>query len=246
MAGDLGRTDEAGLAGRKLQNRGRQSVRSESRIKLQQRIDARRLRSEHKPRNNSRITADIVDSAAAGLSLVSNVQWVMIGIGEDALNRAHFAQPAGGDNFAHSLPLRMMPHHERFLDLASGTVTHVKQCFGFSRRQRNRFFAKNVLACLKCPHRPRHVQMVGQRIVDCVYGIIIEELPVAPVTARNVQRGGRGLRARRVTGGNRLYRAMFACLHGRDDFLGSDARDTQNSPPDRRHSLLPPYLSHPA
>ena len=85
----------------------------------------------------------------------------MIGISEDTLNRANMAQTSGRNNFAHSLPLRMMPHHERFLDLASGTVTHVKQCFGFGRCQRNRFFAKNVLACLKGPDRPRNVQMVG-------------------------------------------------------------------------------------
>ena len=60
----------------------------------------------------------------------------------------------------------MKAHHERFRDEPARTIARRDERLGLFRVERDRLLAQHVLARLERADRPRHMQLVGQRIVD--------------------------------------------------------------------------------
>ena len=100
---------------------------------------------------------------------------------ERAAHQMHVAQLAGADDLAGALPLRVVAHHEGFGD--EHVLGRRAQLLGFRGGDGDRLFAEHVLAGPRCRQGDRHVQMVGQRIVDRIDVRVGEQLLVGAVGA---------------------------------------------------------------
>ena len=72
--------------------------------------------------------------------------------------------------------------HENILDLA--------QLCGFFGRDGNRLLAQHVLAGLRCSERERHMEMIGQRIVDGLDLGVGQHLFIGAIGLGNTQFSG--------------------------------------------------------
>ena len=94
-------------------------------------------------------------------------------------------------------------------------VTRLDQLLGFRGGERDRLLAQHVLAGRRRLDRDRHVQMVGQRIVDRLDLGVLEQLRVRAVGAWDAQRlGGRpgALRSRDAIASTR--QCALCCIAG--------------------------------
>src|SRR5690606_22087474 len=103
-----------------------------------------RLLAEHHPRGHDQVTPDVHESAATPLRDAADVGGVVAVITEHAGVPAHVANCAGSTEFHHTPPLRVRPHHERFLDDDTRPVANGRQFARFSGVQANGFFAQDV------------------------------------------------------------------------------------------------------
>ena len=77
--------------------------------------------------------------------------------------------------------MRVAADHEGFADLDAGAGADGKQGLGFGDGEADGLFAEDVLAGFGGLDGPRHVHLVGQRIVDGVDVGVGEQLFVRPV-----------------------------------------------------------------
>ncbi len=103
------------------------------------------------------------------------------------VDRAQLADAALVEKLAHAQPLLSAANHEGFADFHAGAVAHVEQSFGFGHGHAERFFAQHMLAGLGGLDGQRHVQLIGQRIVDGIDVGIGEQLFVRAVGRGNVR-----------------------------------------------------------
>ena len=92
-----------------------------------------------------------------------------------------------------------------------------------------------MLAPLGRLDRPRHVQMVRQRIVDGVDVLVGEQLLVRSVRLRNAQFRRRSLRLLEISRRDGRDFRPLATLHGRDDLVGRDLGHAEHAPTNLAH-----------
>ena len=88
---------------------------------------------------------------------------------------------------------------------------------------------------LKGADRPRHVQMVGERNVDCIDIGIFQEILIAPVMPRDPQSFRRPLGSLGIAGCDREHLAELRSRNGGDDFFGGNACRAQHAPSQFAH-----------
>ena len=153
-----------------------------------ERDHAPRLLTEGKARSLNAVAADVVDAAAARLHAVADVRGIDVEVAEMRIDGAQLADAAFVEQLAQAQPLRRAANHEGFADFHAGAFAHAEQRFGFGHGHAERFFAEHVLAGLGGLHRPRNVQLIGQRIVDGVDVGIGEQLLIRAVGRGNAER----------------------------------------------------------
>ncbi len=195
------------------------------RIAIDERDAARGLGLEEEAAGDDRVAADVVEAAAADVRLVADVGGIEVVVAEEHLHRAQRADAALAHELAGAQPLRMEAHHERLGDqrLADRRAKRRRLVGG----QRDRLFAQHVLARGGGRERERHVQVIGQRVVDRLDLRIGEQRLVRAVGLGNAERIGGGFapglrRARRWPAisrrslffipGNTRSRPIFAVL----------------------------------
>jgi hypothetical protein len=105
--------------------------------------------------------------------------------------------------------------------------------------QRERLFAQHVLAGLRGGERERHVQVIGQRVVDGLDRRVGEQRLVRSVGPSDAVRGRRGVgRCLAARGDRRELDRRPGAAQGRDEFLGRD-------PPSRMPQRTGSWLSSP-
>jgi hypothetical protein len=114
----------------------------------------------------------------------------------------------------------MVAHHEGFDDVhpIGKWAQHVE----IGGLQRKRLFAQHVLAGLRCGQTHRHVQMVGQRVVDGLDLRIGQQRFVRAVGLRDAQCIGGCLRHIELARGDAEHLQMRAGDHCRDHLLQAD------------------------
>ena len=123
---------------------------------------------EGKARSLNAVAADVVHAAAARLHLVADVRGVDVVVAEMRVDGAQLADAAFVEKLAHAQPLLRAANHEGLADFYAGAFAHAEQRFGFGHGHAERLFAEHMLAGLGGLHGQRHVQLIGQRIVDGV------------------------------------------------------------------------------
>src|SRR5882762_5168779 len=226
------------LPGRKFQDRGRQAVCPEIRIALQRPSYPHRLLSKNEARHRNRVASDIQQTASTPLDFVPHIVRIPVEVAEDAHRRVQVSNRPATDNFLRAQPLRVRLHHERFPDFYAGPISRRKQSLRLRHRRTNRLFAEHMLPCFRCFDRPRHMQMIRQRIVDSFDLAIIQKLFVRAVRLGNAKLARRFLGLLPVARGNRRDFAERTFLHAGNYFAQADGRGSQDSPLDLFHSLL--------
>ena len=194
-----------------------------------------RLTAEDESRGVDQVAADVHERAAAELRPVANVRRVAIGVAERPEDRSHLADAAARHQVLDRQPLRVGADHERFLDLGSRAIADREELARLIRRERDGLLAEHVLAALGRLDRPRHVQVIRQRIVDGVDAVVGEQLLVRPVGFRDAQFRRRRARLLEIPRGDRGDLRPLATLHGRDDLLDRDLGGAEHAPPNLAH-----------
>ena len=153
---------------------------------------------------------------------------------------AQRANRAGAHQLLRAQPLRVMAVHEGLHQLQLRVAAPgVHQQLALGGRQPNRLFAQHMLARLERLDGPRHMQMIGQRVVNGLHLRVSEQCLVAAIAARNPKRGGclfgGSCRAR----ANRHHCAVPAKLHRRNNFQRANFCRAQNSPANFLHCAAP-------
>ena len=144
---------------------------------------------------------------------------------------------AAANQFHHPHPLRVGVHHERFADGHPGAVAGGHQLARVGHVHADRLFAQHVLAGFGRANGPRHVQMVGQRIVDGVDFGIGQQLLVAAVRLGDTELAGRFRRLGRVAGSDGGDLGHRAALHAGNHLRGRDPRRAQYTESKFSHRL---------
>ena len=175
------------------------SMLSESRIAGDGGGNAQRLLAEDHARRLDGIAADIEQPAAAVLADVADV----VGVEFEVAERAHRANAVA--RCARRAPVPQSARHCGWFCTMkpSPILTPVRSRTAISSSascgvQADRLFAEHVLACLGGAHGPRHVQVIGQRIVDRVDLRIGQHLLVGAVGFGNAEFARRRFGPRRV------------------------------------------------
>src|ERR1019366_3493063 len=121
-------------------------------------------------------------------------------------------------------------HHECLAYRYARAVARLKQLPRLRRVHADRFFAQHVLARLRRAHRPRHMQVVRQRIVNRLDLRVRQHLLVRPVRFRNPQLARRFPGFLPVPRRDAHYLAAVAQLHRRNHPRHCDLGRSQNAP----------------
>src|ERR1039457_2828627 len=238
IGNQLGRAGEDRLAGGEIEHGGSEAVRVHIGVAFQQGHHAARFLAEDEAGSVDGIAADIEQPSAAPRAHITDVGAVAIEIAEEAHDGAQFADAAAADQIAGAQPLRMRAHHESFAHLHAGAGLRFEQLAGFGGVESQRLLAEHVLSGLGRAHRPGHVQVIGQRVVDRLDLRIGQQFLVGTVGFGNAEGGGRLLGLRQVARGYGGDLAPLAPLHGGYDLLHGYIGGTQNAPTDFAHHSI--------
>ena len=124
----------------------------------------------------------------------------------------------------------MSAHHERFADLHARAVAHIAQLLGLVDGEPNRFFAEHMFAGFGGFDGPRHVQVIGHRIVDHIDLAVGEQLFIRAVGFGNAERARGALGFGQLTRSDSGDLRVHALLHGGNDFIDGDPGYPENAP----------------
>jgi len=145
---------------------------------------------------------------------------------------AQIPDAAALHEIAHGEPLRMVAHHERLADEHTGTLAHLEKLPRLVGRERDRLLAEHVLPRFRGADRPRHVQVIRERIVDGLDVGIGEELLVRTIRPLDAELPCRTLRLAQLARSDRDDAASRAALHRGCDLLHGNVRRAENPPAD--------------
>ncbi len=143
------------------------------------------------------------------------------------------------DQLAGAPPLRMAAHHEGLLDQHAHAVAHLDQLARLRGAERDRLLAEHVLAGARRLDRERHVQVVGQGVVDRLDLGVAHQLGVGAVSLGDAERLGGRLGMGEVARRDRDDRGVRRALHRRDDLLAPDLGRADDAEAYRFHGDLP-------
>ncbi|MNV47874.1 hypothetical protein D3C71_1397560 [compost metagenome] len=215
---------------RKHQQSARQPVRAEDGIALHERDHPHRFRVEQETRRVDGITTDIEQTATTNIGLVAHISGVIEIIGKDCLDGSDLAEVSLGDHRARLLPLRMMAHHKGFRDRQARRFLCGRQFHRLRSIKSDRLLAEDGFALCQRLDRQGHMQVIGQRVVDCIYFRISKQILVAAIGFCDAEAGRHFLRLGGIARGDRRNVSQAAGLDGGNDRLGSDARATEHAP----------------
>ena len=201
-----------------------------SRVAVDAGDNAKRFARECRASRENEVAANIHEGTAAGFEMIADVSGVCVEVAEKARDRSRFADAALGDEFAQTEPLGVGLHHESFTDLHAGAGLHFQERFSFGDGQADRLFTEHVLSSFGRFDRPRHMELIRQRVVNRIDLRICEKFVIGPVSSRNAERGCGRLGACEITRGDRIDARKLPQLHGRQNFLDANIGSTQDSP----------------
>ena len=226
-------------AGGKLQRGAGQHVYVPFGVPLDGGEDPHRLGAEDVAPGEQGIDADVEQPAAAHLPLVADVVGVVEVVAEPALDRPQPTDATRAHKLSHPLPLRVVDHDIGLLNLQAGLVTDGDQGGRLRRVERDRLLAKHVLAGARRLRRPRHVEMVRQRVVDHVDGGIGQHGLVVAVCPGQAELFGHRLRLGQLAARDAVDTHAGGLLQRRDHVLDGKVRGAEHPPRERRHRILP-------
>src|SRR4051812_47924857 len=193
------------------------------------------LGAAHQAQRAHAVAADVHQRSALELGQPADVPRV----GQvEAERRADVAQPAR-HAVAHEplerLRLRVEAPHERLHQHAAGALGRVERRLDLRRAARQRLLAQHVLAGLERPDRPRHVQRVGQRVVDGIDLRVGQQRLVGAVHARDPVLGRVRPPAGRLARGDGEELGVRRQARAVDDALG-DTCGGEDAPADHGRS----------
>src|SRR5712692_4045887 len=227
---------------RKFQNRRRQPVSPKIRIPLQRAHYPHRLLPKNKSRHGDRIAANIQQPAPAPFHLVPHIRGIAIEVAEQAHRRPQLPDRSAANNLPRAQPLRMRLHHERLAHLHTCALARRQQRPRLRHVQADRLLAQHVLPCLRRFDRPRHVQMIRQRVVDRLHLAIPQQFLIRSVRLLNPQLSRCLFRFLLIPRSNRGDLAPRPELHPGNHFAHRNRRRPQDTPFHLLHSLLRPAL----
>ena len=121
--------------------------------------------------------------------------------------------------------------------LTPRAVAHGNELLGFGGIHGQRLFAKHMLARFGCLDGPRHVQMIGQRIINDVDLGIGQQLFVRTVGAPDPQILRRFLRFGEIARRNGGDFRKLAMPHAWNDAAHRNSGHAQNTPAEFFHNL---------
>src|SRR6267143_5994920 len=210
------------LPRRKFQNHRRQPVRLKIGVEFDQRRDARRLLPKNEPRRGNRVAPDIHHPAPSPLCNIPHVLRISIEVTERSLILSQLSDHSLANQLACPQPLGMGLHHERFADFDTAAVAHAQQRTRLRNAHTQWLLAQHMLPCLRRFDRPRHVQMIRQRIVNRFDLRIGKQLFVGTVRLRDSQLFRGALRFLQIPRGDRRDFAPLPFLHSRDHLPDGD------------------------
>ncbi len=116
----------------------------------------------------------------------------------------------------------MAAHHKGLFDLHPGPVAHFQQRHRLFRGHANGFFAKHMFAGFSCFDRPRHMQMIGQRIINRFDFRVGQQLFVRSICFRNPELSSRFLGSLKISRRNGRDFGPLASLHCGEHFFHPD------------------------
>ena len=210
-----------------------QPVGAECRVAVDVRDGAHGLGAEEPAARDDRVAADVVEPAAADVGAVADVGRIEVVVAEEHLHGAQLADAALAHHLAGADPLRVEAHHECFPD--QHLLRGVAQRRRLVGSERDRLLAQHVLPGRGRLQRQRHVQVVGQRVVDRLDLGIGEQRLVRAVGAWNAECRGGGARTRLVPRRDRADLDERTLPHAGQDALAADLRRGEHAPDDRLH-----------
>src|ERR1700722_4109268 len=124
----------------------------------------------------------------------------------------------------------MSANHEGFLDLHPGTITSLQKRYRLWHRQADWFFTEDMFSSLGGLDRPRHVQMIGKRIVNGLDFWISQKFLIGSESFTDSQLFWSLLGPFEIPRSNRRYITPLTALHRRENLLNGNIGDTQHSP----------------
>ena len=139
------------------------------------------------------VAADIEQGSAAGLDVIANVGGIVVEVAEESGYGTQLTDAACAQQFADAQPLRVAADHEGFADLYAGEGADGEKGFGFGDGDADGLFTEDVFAGFGGFDGPRHMHLIGQRIVDGINVRVGEQLFVRSVGFGNSELRGRCL-----------------------------------------------------
>ncbi|ENN89399.1 hypothetical protein RHSP_66736 [Rhizobium freirei PRF 81] len=212
-------------------------VGAEFRIALRYRLNAQGFAAGDETGADCRIDADIGQAAAAKSGDIAHIASIAVEIGEGALDMAQAADGAIGEQRADFPPDRRIGDHIGFHHQHLVAITGGNQAVDFIRLERDRLFAKHMLAGVRRLDGPFDMLRGRQGNIDGVDGVGGEHLLIGAEGMRH----GKAVRhlpgAIKIAAGDCGDDAIFRILNGGDDQIAADLRRRQNS--ETQHALSP-------
>ncbi len=124
----------------------------------------------------------------------------------------------------------MVAHHEGLRNRQACRLLCDRQFHRLRGIERDWLLAEHGFALRQRLDRQGHMQMIGQRVVDCIYFRISKQILVAAIGLGDAEAGRHFLRLGGIARGDRRNVSQAAGLDGGNDRLGGDARATEYAP----------------
>ena len=124
----------------------------------------------------------------------------------------------------------MVADDEGFLDQQSGFVARRDQVLGLGRVHGERLFAEHMLAGFERLDRPRHMKVIGQRVVHHIELRVLDQRLIGAVRPRDAELCRQLFGRFRAPAGDRRELEPFALQQCRNDMFDDKARTAQYSP----------------
>ena len=171
-----------------IQYTRRQAIDLELRIELYYAENAPGLAAKDKTSHRNCIAPDIQHATPAGIGSVAHVKRIIEIIGEECMDRSQCPDFSFAHQLARSLPLWMKSIHERFHHLQVWVLFgDIGQLLRFGSGQGDGLFAEHMFTSLQRLDRPGYVQVIWQRIVNCVNIGISQQFFVRTIRLRDAQ-----------------------------------------------------------
>ena len=215
-----------------VEDRRRQRIGSERLVTPHGSADSGRFAVEEPPGNVDRVAPDVHRCPTAVVGDVANVRRVEVVVGEARLDGQQLTDRPLGHELVGAQPQRVMAVHERLHHQHTRVPARIDHADNLGDVETERLLAQHVTAGRRRSPRPFRVEVVGQRDVDGLHGVVGEDVVVGTVAGGDAQAGRCGGCPVGVAGADRHDLAPLGALHSRDDLVDGDRRATEDTETD--------------